>query len=251
MNSSPCRSRLAGDTRVLRSATVIAGIFGKAHESAPTAAARLRRFAAAGLILALVSGCSALQPKTTPQPAYYSLDSGTISTPHVPALPPTGPTLIVNPPHAASGFDSQRILYVRTDHQLEYFAHSEWVDTPARMLAPLIVSAIEHSGAFRAVVLTPSAAAGDLRLDSEIVRLQHEFGGQSLGQGVAHQPSRVRFTLRAYIVDNSTRRVLAWREFDTTESSASEDPYGGVIAANRAVQKVLQQLAEFCAKAGK
>ncbi len=200
------------------------------------------RLLAAGLILALVTGCSALQPKATPQPAFYSLDSGKIESRHAPALPPTGLTLIVNPPHAASGFDSQRILYVRTDHQLEYFAHSEWVDTPARMLAPLIVSAVERSGAFRAVVLTPSAAAGDLRLDSEIVRLQHEFGGQ---------PSRVRFTLRAYLVDNSTRRVLAWREFDATESSVSEDPYGGVIAANRAVQKVLQQLADFCAETGK
>ena len=197
------------------------------------------RLVAASLILALSAGCSAIRPKATPQPAFYSLDSGKVESRSNPALSPTALTLIVNPPHAASGFDSQRILYVRTDHQLEYFAHSEWVDTPARMLAPLIVTAVERSGAYRAVVLTPSAAAGDLRLDSEIVRLQHEFGSQ---------PSRVRFTLRAYLVDNSTRRVLARREFDATESSPSEDPYGGVIAANLAVQKVLQQLAEFCAE---
>ena len=87
------------------------------------------------------------------------------------------PTLIVNPPHAAAGFDSPRIIYVREAHKLEYFAHSEWVDPPARMLAPLLVAAVENSGAFRAVVLTPSAAAGDLRLDTEIIRLQHEFAG--------------------------------------------------------------------------
>jgi hypothetical protein len=59
----------------------------------------------------------------------------------------------------------------------------------------------------------------------------------------------VRFTLRAYIVDNTTRRVLAWREFDETFAAASEDPYGGVVAANRAVQSVLEQLASFCAEA--
>lgn len=198
------------------------------------------------MILALLSGCSALHPKATPQPTFYALDSGKIEARSDASLPqtmrPSALTLIVNPPHAASGFDSQRILYVRNQHQLEYFAYSEWVDTPARMLAPLIVSAVERSGAFRAVVLTPSAAAGDLRLDSEIVRLQHEFVGK---------PSQVRFTLRAYLVDNSTRRVLAWREFDAVESSLSEDPYGGVIAANRAVQKVLQQLADFCAETTK
>jgi cholesterol transport system auxiliary component len=59
----------------------------------------------------------------------------------------------------------------------------------------------------------------------------------------------VRFTLRAYLVDNSTRRVLAWREFDEGVAAASENPYGGVVAANRAVQSVLQQLAGFCAEA--
>jgi cholesterol transport system auxiliary component len=59
----------------------------------------------------------------------------------------------------------------------------------------------------------------------------------------------VRFTLRAYVVDNTTRRVLAWRVFDESVTAASDDPYGGVVAANRAVQSVLGQLAGFCATA--
>lgn len=129
-------------------------------------------------------------------------------------------------------------MYVRVAHKLEYFAHSEWIDTPARMLAPLLVAAIENGGAFRAVVTTPSAASGDIRLDTEILRLQHNFGPV---------PSEVRFTLRVYLVDNATRRVLAWREFDETVASASEDPAGGVTAANVAVQAVVKRLASFCA----
>ncbi len=153
--------------------------------------------------------------------------------------PVTAPTLTVNPPRAAAGFDSSRIIYVRERHQLEYFAHSEWVDPPARMLAPLLVAAIESTGAFRAVVLTPSAAGGDLRLDTEIIGLQHEF---------TTQRSRVRFTLRAYLVDDKTRRVLAARQFDAAIPAASDDPYGGVVAANRAVQTVLEDLAAFCAE---
>ncbi len=153
---------------------------------------------------------------------------------------PTAPTLVVNPSHAASGFDSRRIIYAREAHRLEYFAHNEWVDTPARMIAPLIVAAAESSGMFRAVVLTPSAAAGDLRLDTGIIRLQHDF---------RTRPSRVRFTLRAHIVDNTTRQVLAWREFDETVLAGSEDPYGGVVAANRAVQAALEQLASLCIEA--
>jgi cholesterol transport system auxiliary component len=203
----------------------------------------LCRLGVAALVLALAGGCSALRPKATPQPSFYSLDSSQsetgAATPAAAKLPAAAPALIVNPPHAASGFDSQRIIYVRAAHQLEYFAHSEWVDTPARMLAPLLVNAVETRNAFRAVVLAPSAAAGDLTLDTEILRLQQDFSSP---------PSRVRFTLRAYIEDNATRRVLAWREFDATVAAASEDPYGGVMAANRAVQTVLKQLADFCAE---
>jgi cholesterol transport system auxiliary component len=206
----------------------------------------MKHFCAAGLLL-LASGCGGLSPKSATPPSFYSLDSAG-GPPAAAARPRTAaasaasaavsaPTLIVNPPHAAAGFDSRRIIYVRALHKLEYFAHSEWADTPARMLAPLIVAALESSGAFRAVVLTPSAASGELRLDTEIVRLQHEFGSV---------PSRVRFTLRAYLVEVKSRRVLAWREFDASVPSGSEDPYGGVLAANRAIQTVLGELSAFC-----
>ena len=201
------------------------------------------RLSAAGLIFALLGGCGALPSTSTPQPAFYSLDnvgSAPVTRRETPVSERAVlPTLIVNPPHAASGFDSQRIIYVRETHRLEYYAHSEWVDPPARMFAPLVVATLENSGAFRAVVLTPSAAAGDLRLDTEIIRLQHDLGSQ---------PSRVRFTLRAYLMDNTTRQVLAWREFDERSAVTSETPYGSVVAANRAVHAVLEKLSAFCSE---
>ena len=206
------------------------------------------RLFAAGLSLIAVCACSTLRPGATSHPAFYALEGtrgavpAAVPTTAAAAALSTAPTLIINPPHAAAGFDSSRIIYVREAHKLEYFAHSEWVDPPARMLAPLVVAAVENTGAFRAVVLAPTAAAGDLRLDTEIIRLQHEF---------RTQPSGVRFTLRAYLVDDKTRRVLAWREFDAAVPAASEDPYGGVVAANRAVQTVLENLSAFCAEAAR
>lgn len=207
--------------------------------------AHVCRLFAAGLSLLSVGACSTLRPTATPHPAFYALEGARGEAPvAAPKTPPaaassTAPTLIINPTHAAAGFDSPRMIYVRETHKLEYFAHSEWVDPPARMLAPLLVAAVENTGAFRAVVLTPSAAAGDLRLDTEIIRLQHEF---------LTRPSQVRFTLRAYLIDDKTRRVLAWREFDAAVPAGSEDPYGGVVAVNRAVQTVLESLATFCAE---
>jgi cholesterol transport system auxiliary component len=201
------------------------------------------RIAAAALLVSLTAGCGSLFPTATPQPVFYSLDAARGETTKAVRIPPTAtstaPTLIVSPAHAAAGYDSPRILYMREDHKIEYFAHSEWIDTPARMITSLTVTATENSGAFRAVVLTPTSAVGDIRLDVEVARLHQIFGGGA---------SRVRFTMRAYMVDYATRKVLASREFDETVLATSEDPQGGVVAANRAVQIVMGQLAIFCAE---
>jgi cholesterol transport system auxiliary component len=100
----------------------------------------------------------------------------------------------------------------------------------ARMLGPLLASAMARTGVFGAVVVTPAAASVDLRLETEIIRLQHNF---------QTSPSRVQFTLRAFLLDDKTRRVLAWRELRGEAVSAGESPQGGVAAANQAVQTVL------------
>ena len=201
---------------------------------------RLLACSLVGCMWMLTAGCASLLPKPAPQASFYSLDGIASTARTQPIAGSAAPTLVVSPPRAAAGYDSARMLYSRGAHQLEYFAHNEWIDTPARMLAPLIVAAVENGNAFRAVIPTPSAAAGDIRLDTEILRLQQHFGG-----GRSH----VRFTLRAYVVDNATRRVLVSREFDETVPATSEDPYGGVVAANRAVQNVLTALAAMCAEA--
>jgi cholesterol transport system auxiliary component len=73
-------------------------------------------------------------------------------------------------------------------------------------------------------------------LETDIVRLQHQFDTQ---------PSHVRFTLLATFLDNRSRRVLAWREFDRTVVSATEDPHGGVVAAHQAVNMVMDELVLF------
>ena len=228
------------------------GLFRIARPSQPSRLSRLVALLSALTVLFAVTACSVLRPSSAKPPTFYALELAppvqsaqrpAVQSPPEPKAPgapvaPDLPTLIISPTHAASGFDSQRIIYVRNPYQLEYFAHSEWIDPPARMLGPLLVAAIEQTGAFRAVVLTPGSAAGERRLDTEIMRLQHNF------QTV---PSRVQFTLRATLVDDKTRRVLAWREFHAEVPATSDTPEGGVAAANQAVQSVVAELAQFLA----
>lgn len=210
----------------------------------PSRRALPARAARRGLILAALAlaGCASLLPKPGPAPTLFALDETAAALAPSAARPTAAArlTLVVAPPRAAAGFDTARIVYMRQAHELQAFAYHQWVDTPAQMLAPLIVTSVERSGAFRVVLAAPTTAATDLRLDTELVRLQHEF---------VTTPSRVRLTLRAVLVETATRRVVAAREFEATAASPSEDPYGGVIAANRAAAIVLAELAAFCAEA--
>jgi cholesterol transport system auxiliary component len=197
-----------------------------------------------------VSGCGSLLPNAPIQPTLYILDGSPASsstTTNRPSAPATesassAPTLTVSTPIAAAGFSGTHIVYQRNRHELERFALNQWVETPVQMLAPLIVRALEGTGSFRSVVRGSTAAMSDFRLDTELVRLQQEF---------TSSPSRTRLTVRAVLVNTSTRRVVAAREFDASVAAPSEDPRGGVVAANEVVNQVLAELAKFCAESVK
>ena len=195
------------------------------------------------MALILLGGCSSLLPTPAAPPSLFTLDDGT-SVPSSPASRPAPnaalATLIINTPKAAAGYGTSHIVYARRTHEIEYFAFSLWVDTPAHMLTPLIVRAVERTGAFQAVLAAPTAASSRFRLDTEIIRLQQDF---------STSPSRVRLTLRAVLIDTTTKAVVARREVDASVASRSEDTYGGVIAAQAVTQRVLTELATFCAEA--
>lgn len=182
----------------------------------------------------LLAGCTGLQAPHMESPSSYLLDAKT-------AIPATQTkrnlVLAVSMPRARPGFDTQRMAYVRQPHELDYFATHQWVDTPSHMLAPLLTQALEQSAGFGAVVQSPGAVAADVRLDTELVRLQQDF---------ETQPSRVNLVLRAQLIDVRSKRVLATKQFDETEIAPVDNPYGGVTAANRALQRILEQLTAFC-----
>ena len=152
------------------------------------------------------------------------------------AARPTAGVLVVALPRAQPGFNTQLIAYTETPLAIDYYTKSEWVDSPAMMLAPLVEDAIADTGAFQAVVIPPSPSPGDVRLEIDIIRLQQEF---------MTTPSQVRLTLRAKLFDVRTGDVLGTQLFEAVETAPSEDAYGGVQASNVALKRVLEQLTDF------
>jgi cholesterol transport system auxiliary component len=185
----------------------------------------------------LLAACSVLPAPKVVSQNIYALEAGPVIEA---AQVKRELVLAVGVPRALPGFDTTQMAYVQKPYELNYFVASRWADTPARMLEPIIAQAMLQTQSFRAVVQASAMIPADVRLDIELVRLQQDF---------MTRPSRMQLTLRAQLIDVHGKRLLAAQQFDETETAASEDAYGGVVAANRLLQRVLPKLAEFCVNA--
>jgi cholesterol transport system auxiliary component len=183
-----------------------------------------------------MSSCSVISAKPAPPLHTYALGSGTGKTTSGTMPATTRLVLLIEVPRALPGYAGTHMIYERMPMQPEPYANSVWIDTPAHMLAPLLQARLAQSGDFHAVVLTPSAAKVDLRLDSTIIRLQQDF---------ASAPSTERFGLQLTLIDEATRAVLASHTLEVNQPALTEDAAGGAFAANSAVQQGLDQAAIF------
>ena len=185
------------------------------------------------LLAAALAGCTLPQDQSPPAQTYL-LEVGTFAP--TPVRRASGKTLLVAPPKAAPGFDSNRMAFTRQPPKLDYYRDSVWSDAPARMLLPILVRAFEATGAFKAVISPPAPGLANLRVDVDVIRLQQEF---------MTQPSRVRLMTRIKVVDLKSGHVLGTQVFEAVEPAPSEDANGAARAANAAVQKVLEQMVRF------
>lgn len=200
------------------------------------------------MALALVlAGCTGLQAPKAADTHLYTLDAqipfslipfSLIPSSRTPSgVPPVKNKLVlaVSMPSARPGFDTPQMAYQQHPLELDYFATQRWADTPAHMLRPLLVQSLEP--VFQSVVNTPGIIPADIRLDTEIIRLRQDF---------TTKPSRAELVLRAQLTDLKDRRVIAVKLFSASVAAESENAYGGVVAANLALQEVLEQLTTFC-----
>jgi cholesterol transport system auxiliary component len=193
---------------------------------------------AVALFALVLAGCSSLRAPEAESVRTFLLEAPIDRTEQVKLIPLV---LTVGPPRAAPGYDTVRMAFLRQPHMLEYFSKNRWAESPAKMLSPLLVRALELRTGFKAVAPADSMVKGDVRLDTEITLLQQEF---------TSLPSRLHMKLRVQLVEQTSYRVLATQVFDAVETASTDDPYGGVVAANRMLPRLLGQIADFAAMHG-
>lgn len=184
-----------------------------------------------GLVLGL-SGCTLLPGGSSSSYNTYLLEVADSST--SPAKAPSNRVLQVPLPRADPGFDSVGIAYRRDGVALQYYTRSQWADTPARLLAPLVVRTLERSGAFRAVLGPQTGGRADWRLELELIQLQQVFDSAAL--------SHSEVQLRVQLIDLTDRSVLLSQVLSAQAPAPSADAQGAVQAANTALGQIMREL---------
>lgn len=185
----------------------------------------------------LLSACSLFEPIKIPPTHYFTL---AIPDAHWDCPIQRGcHTILVNQPRAYAVYNTPRMIYIPACYEIQYFVQNRWVDIPTQMLQPLLINSLQHTGYFQAIINTPSTTYYDWVLNTQLLSFHQEF---------ICFPSRFRITLRAQLIDARSRHIIATQDFVAVEIAPHDDPYGGALAANAAVQKILNEINYFCLK---
>lgn len=187
-------------------------------------------------LIFLLSSCSLLGPVKADDATNYVFNR----LPCVKKFPQRNITLYVAPIASDSVYDTDNMAYSKHPYVIEYFAKNKWADTPAQLLKPLVVKTLRDTNRFHAVTSSPHSIRHDYVLNLRVIELNQVFYAHS---------SCERFILHAEIVNSRTGKIIANREFTVVKPAAYMSPYGGVAAANRAVEDALEQLVYFCVRA--
>lgn len=185
-------------------------------------------------MIMLLSACSLLAPIQPEHVTNYELtaqaEPGIVKSTQAVSI-------LVNLPVGLGIHNSTEMAYSTQPYQIAYFAKNRWADTPARMLQPLMVSALQKTHYFSAISSSFSNGNYDYVLSTDIVQFHQVFFQSN---------SQFFFKLRAQMIETRTHEIVAEQTFSAVEQAPEYSPYGGVVAANRAVVKVLNHLADWC-----
>ncbi len=180
----------------------------------------------------LLSSCSLLSPVKSRAQSAYIINAvptpETHRTHHV--------TLLISTPETSAAYNTTMMAYTTRPYQIAYFSQNQWAETPAQMLQPLLVQAMQETHYFHAVVTLPFSGHYDYVLNTQILRLQQDF---------THRHPCLQLSVRMQLTNATTSQVLATRQYTIDEPLRYASPYSGVMAANRAMERLLRQIAAF------
>lgn len=149
---------------------------------------------------------------------------------------PRAITLFVTPPEAVAGYQTQQMIYVNKPFQVGVFAKNAWANPPGDMLYPLMIQSLQKTHYFFAVTSGSYSDAANYRLDTQLLYLNQNF---------LTKPSTLELSIKVVLTRVSDQQVLGSQLFKASVPCQQDTPYGGVVAANKAVWQFTEKMSEF------
>jgi ABC-type uncharacterized transport system auxiliary subunit len=165
------------------------------------------------LLAAGLAACSAPGPREPDR--YFVLDAGVAPG----AAPRTTASVTVAPTTASSFYDTQDIAFSQAPGTRAYYQFNRWTERPQRSIHRQLASRLEGGG--------PESG---LRLETQLEEIYHD---------AAEPPGTARITVRAGLVDATSRTVIARRTFARSSPAASYDAPGAVRGFNLALAALI------------
>jgi len=182
-------------------------------------------------ILLLFGGCSM---KEAPPIVYYSLNGGT--PPLCQKSRYRDKVIEISYPQTLTERIGNRMRFSYSSSERGSYQNARWSNTLERLLQGSIVMGLESCRCFKAVLLYSSTAQVDLRLESMIYDFSHHVRGDA---------SYAVVSIGLMLIDTHTGRLLKSRRFSYREETPSVDAKGYVTASDRAMQRLMRDMAAW------
>ena len=186
------------------------------------------------LTFGMMAALTACSPVSPPDVQKYVLSPERYATMN--RRPRTHKTLLINNMVANEAYSTNKMIYLNFPFSLKAFSRNEWVAPPAQMLQSMVGDRVLSRHYFKAVVFSPFVGNTDYILSLRLLILQQEF----------LQPlSQEHLALRAVLINGHNNRVVAERVFQSVLPAPGNNPYGGVLAANKMANEISDEVARF------
>lgn len=184
-------------------------------------------------ILIPMAGCTLLPSR----PEAMILLALEVPEPQSDQRPKKDHVLLFEPVDAVPTLRSKRILFRRGGPVVSYYARHRWLALPAEMIEQACLETSSRWSPYTHVVRPGQGMMASRQLSITLLRLEQEFA--------ANDQSRERLELFVQLADPRSGRIVGQRYFRYRRVAPEGSAEGGVLAADSALARFVDDLADW------
>ncbi|MCB0310505.1 MAG: membrane integrity-associated transporter subunit PqiC [Bdellovibrionales bacterium] len=151
-------------------------------------------------------------------------------------------SLLLNQIYTSPPFNTNSIIFKKTELSLGSYQYSFWVAPISSQLAEILLEEIECAGLFRNVTIRSRTILPDLILNAELLDFTHV---------TSKTPSEVSVALRLELIDQAQRRIIGSKLLKERETVEGFNAQAAVRSFSRASSRILKESVKWLGEISK